>query len=311
MTFHTHTDTQAGSPVVTLFGEGASVELYGWGCLLNAFRVGVDGKTLNVVDGYASVEDAMRSITPLYKSAKLSPFACRMKNARYTFGGKPYEIEQKQANGHALHGLVYNQDFHLVNTQADAHSATAVFEHDYQRRDSGYPFHYSLRVTWELGPQNRLCCRTTLINRSQTSIPIADGWHPYFNLGGTLDAHRLQVNSNSRMEYDTDMCPTGHMINDDRFENGRLLKDLMLDNGFVLRNNGQPACILQNEKWQLTVSSVANYGFLQLYIPPNRNSIAIEVMSGAPDAFNNGIGLIVLEAGAEKTFEVCYQLTAV
>jgi aldose 1-epimerase len=47
---------------------------------------------------------------------------------------------------------------------------------------------------------------------------------------------------------------------------------------------------------------------LQLYIPPSRRSIAIETLSGAPDAFNNGIGLILLDPGTSRQFSVTYEV---
>jgi aldose 1-epimerase len=43
-----------------------------------------------------------------------------------------------------------------------------------------------------------------------------------------------------------------------------------------------------------------------LYTPPHRRSIAIENLSSAPDAFNNGIGLISLDPDHTRTFSVRY-----
>jgi aldose 1-epimerase len=39
--------------------------------------------------------------------------------------------------------------------------------------------------------------------------------------------------------------------------------------------------------------------YLQIYTPEDRNSIAIEPMTCAPDAFNNGLGLITLSSNEE------------
>ena len=45
-----------------------------------------------------------------------------------------------------------------------------------------------------------------------------------------------------------------------------------------------------------------SYPILQVYTPPHRRSIAIENLSAAPDAFNNDIGLIHLQAGESYDF---------
>jgi aldose 1-epimerase len=53
----------------------------------------------------------------------------------------------------------------------------------------------------------------------------------------------------------------------------------------------------------------SSYPYLQLYTPPHRESIAIENLSAAPDAFNNGMGLINLEPGASATFKTAYTIS--
>jgi aldose 1-epimerase len=60
----------------------------------------------------------------------------------------------------------------------------------------------------------------------------------------------------------------------------------------------------------LEISPEGSYPFLQIYTPPHRQSIAIENLSAAPDAFNNKMGLIVLTAGEEKTFRTLYAICA-
>jgi aldose 1-epimerase len=51
-----------------------------------------------------------------------------------------------------------------------------------------------------------------------------------------------------------------------------------------------------------------SYPYLQVYTPPHRRSIAIENLSAAPDAFNNGIGLISLGPEDSKAFQTRYRI---
>jgi aldose 1-epimerase len=45
---------------------------------------------------------------------------------------------------------------------------------------------------------------------------------------------------------------------------------------------------------------------LQIYTPATRDSIAVENLSGAPDCFNNGMGLLLLQPGHSQIFTVRY-----
>jgi aldose 1-epimerase len=135
---------------------------------------------------------------------------------------------------------------------------------------------------------------------------MVDGWHPYFRLGGKVDGWQLQVASDQMMEYDADLIPTGRYVQNDVFASSRPIGDMKLDNGFLLREGLSPLCTLHNPAngLKLQFLSQQQYPFLQLYIPDNRESIAIENLSGAPDAFNNGIGLTVLEPGQKMDLSV-------
>jgi aldose 1-epimerase len=83
-----------------------------------------------------------------------------------------------------------------------------------------------------------------------------------------------------------------------------------LDNGFLLRDNNSPLCVLKNERISVEFISAKNYPYLQLYIPGSRDSIAIENLSAAPDAFNNGMGLTILEPGEKVDFETVIRISS-
>jgi aldose 1-epimerase len=168
-------------------------------------------------------------------------------------------------------------------------------------------------VTYTLSNQNKLTLHTQVTNRHKQHIPMADGWHPYFSLSAPVDALQLHVSSNTMLEFDADLIPTGKLLEDNRFTNGAVLGNVQLDNCFLLnRASEQPACTLTNTAagLQLRIYSEENYPYLQLYIPPQRNCIAIENLSAAPDVFNNQMGLIVLEPGESIGFGASYEIAA-
>ena len=60
----------------------------------------------------------------------------------------------------------------------------------------------------------------------------------------------------------------------------------------------------------LDIYAEQNYPYLQMYTPPHRNSIAIENLSGTPDCFNNGMGLMELAPGESARFVTRYKISA-
>jgi aldose 1-epimerase len=100
--------------------------------------------------------------------------------------------------------------------------------------------------------------------------------------------------------------PTGKKNSDTQFVNGASLKGVTLDNGFEFSEADGNRCILSNGRLTLTVEPDKSYPVLQVYTPPHRNSIALENLSGAPDNFNNGMGLVLLPPGEKKVFGTSY-----
>ncbi len=312
MRFETVIKEDSGHPVITLIDKisGAEAEIYAFGGLLNAFRIAAsDHQLVNVVAGFDSMQDAKENITSGFKSAKLSPFVCRMKQGKYRFEGKDHTVQKHFLAGHAIHGLLYDAVFEITNKESTVDSASVTLEHVYKGTDSGYPYSYKMTINWKLETGNKLNVTTTVSHNNKQPIPLADGWHPYFTLGGSVDEWTLQFDSDCQLEYDADLLPTGKKFTDDRFKNGTSLRGIELDNSFELPADlAHPKCVLQNEKFRLTIEPDKSYPILQVYIPPHRKSIAIENLSGAPDNFNNGMGLILLPPEVLKTFTTSYAI---
>lgn len=282
-------------------------EIYSFGALLNAFRFPFENSVINIVDAFSSPEDARQHITPFFRSAKLSPFVCRLNNGRYQFRGAEYQVEKYYDKQHALHALLYDAVFELRESRTDQESASVVFFHHYDGSDNGYPFEYDLEVEWKLSEGNMLSVKTSVSHSNEFAIPYADGWHPYFSLDTSIDECYLQFDSNKMLEFDAGLLPTGKIIPDERFRQKAYLKDVSLDNCFVLDDAvSQPKLVFSSEKIRLTIIPGEGYPYLQVYTPDDRKSIALENISGVPDCFNNGIGLKMLEPGERASFSTHY-----
>ena len=309
MAFSVSIHHEQGLSAVTLQDDaGISAEIYSLGGLLNRFELPVKGKPFNLVWGFEGLAAAKEKIGNAFQSARLSPFVCRLRNGQYAWLGETYQVQKKYLGAHAIHGLMYDTLFEITSTYADEKSAGVCLRGAYDGSDPGYPFPYEVELEWILREGASLHITSTLWHHNAFEIPIAEGWHPYFTLGGKSDEWMLQFNTNRCMEYDTDLLPTGRLIQDDRFLQGRLLAGVHLDNGFVWSEDetAPQYCMLSNQDVVLTLLPDKSFPVLQVFTPDDRNSIALENLSGAPDNFNNRLLLISLAPGIQHQFTTRY-----
>lgn len=281
------------------------------GALLHRYEIQVNGQPLNIIDNYAGKDELNASLNKSYKSSKLAPFVCRIPEGKYQWGGVSYEMEHKFMDGSAIHGLLFNKSFSVVERFTEDDAASVHLRYHYNKDDAGYPFRFNCDIVYTLHANNLLQVETTILNLEDSEIPVADGWHPYFTLGNKVNDCLLRFASDAQLEFNAQLIPTGKLIPYPHFLEYKALGDLFLDNCFLSKAEPEQAiCELHNPANGLTLSffSDGSYPYLQLYTPDHRNSIAIENLSGAPDCFNNGIGLQILEPRHSETFNVWYKL---
>jgi len=284
------------------------------GAILHAFNVFQNEKKINVIDHYESENDFKEHVTSKgFKSCKLSPFACRLKNASYQFEGKNYAVNKFFLGKNGHHGLLYDCVFTVTDQWCDDSKAFVTMKYEYRVFDKGFPFEYDCIVTYVLETDNKLTISTQVVNRSNHTMPIQDGWHPYFTFGGTVNNLQLQFDSKAMVEFDDELLPTGKLLDYADFHALRKIETQEFDNCFLLNENDvEPACILRDtdKNIQLEIYPEKLYPYLQIYIPPHRSSIAIENLSAAPDALNNGMGLIVLKKNENVIFNTVYKISS-
>ena len=96
--FSVNTNTDSGFKKIILQDDatGTTVAIIPFcGAVLHAFTVLHNGNLLNVIDGYDNEADFKTNVAAKgFKSCKLSPFACRINNATYSFNKKDYTIQK-------------------------------------------------------------------------------------------------------------------------------------------------------------------------------------------------------------------------
>jgi aldose 1-epimerase len=287
--------------------NGISVEITTKGALLNSWQVQNQTARIQLVEGNDFNQGWQSFESNGFKSAKLSPFACRLENGQFQYHEKKWTIEKYYLGKHAIHGIVYDALYSIQSTQADAQGAVVVLKHHFHGDDKGYPFPFSLQIKWHLHPNNLLTAETIITNFAKETIPMMDGWHPYFSLGTSINECYLSFSNKGKIEFNEDLLPTGAIMGNHTFDHPTKLNSIELDNCFVL-DPAHPMCTLENEQIKLVVQAELNYPYLQLYTPPQRKSIAIENLSGVPNCFNNKMGLLVLKPHENLVFKTSYQV---
>ncbi len=275
---------------------------------LNTLILTKNKKSHSIIDGDKTYDALAKN--RWFKSRKLFPYPNRINNATYTFQKKTYSLPVNfPAQNHAIHGLVYNKNFEIKKTKTQAQSAEAELQYNYKKETPAYPFEFQLKIKYTLTKKG-ISCTTTVKNTGKEKIPMGDGWHPYFKTEGKIDNLMLKLPSKTKINVNKKMIPTGKKEIFSKFSEPAQIKKQELDTGFILpKKEGIAKTELHDKKqdikiiiWQETGNR--KYNYLQVFIPPERTSIAIEPMTCSTDAFNNKEGLIILNPN--DTFSASY-----
>ena len=137
-------------------------------------------------------------------------------------------------------------------------------------------------------------------------MPYGFGWHHYFKTGNMIDVNSLSFSSTAMLEVNSQMIPNGGSIEYKEYASIKTLGNTQFDNCFRLEEGAETAVVLKDEPSRLSIILKFNsvdFPYLQVYTPPARKTIALEPMTCAPNAFNNKLGLQVLEAGEVKSLD--------
>lgn len=254
--------------------------------------------TLNGHHIITSLEPLTYSTT--YASSVLFPFANRVKDGLYDFNATNFQLETNQKEEHnALHGLIYNKTFQVVNCEISDNETKITLEYIEKTKQKGFPYTYNIQLEYTFS-KNMVSLNFKVTNTSIKPFPFTLGWHPYF-LSDDLSKSSLKFNSNQKLI----IGERNIGLNTESIKPNETLEiqDKQLDDCWVL-SSGDIQFI--TPKYQLSIHSTAKNNFLQLYTPPKLHTIAIEPTTGVSDSFNNKIGLQVLQP--EKLHQLTWTL---
>ncbi len=224
-----------------------------------------------------------------YASSILFPFANRIDNGTYTFEDKNFEFPiNEKGNNNALHGLVFNKTFKVVNQFTDENQASVTLEYIEKNESAGFPYTYTIQLEYVLTATS-LDLNVTIKNTDSKTFPFTLGWHPYFESANIFDS-TLMFDSNKQLTFNDRCITTGtaEVSGTNHFE----IKDKYLDNCFLLNHND---ITFNTPEYSFIMSSSSKESFLQIYTPPKKTHVAIEPTTGVSNSFNNNMGLQTLK----------------
>jgi len=270
---------------VTL-GDSVMQIISDFGCNLN--QLILSGQ--DIIDGNQDYESLIEN--KLAKSALLIPFPNRVCNGKYEFEGKVYQLNKNlEKEGHAIHGLLFDKKFDLISKTVSNDFVSLSFSYEIKKNElKGYPFNLLTTVSFKL-EQKKLTIIVESTNLDNINLPYGVGWHPYIKFGHKIDGCRLIIPSQDILEVDEKkiMIPTGKVVKNPTKLKDDKMGNAVFDTGFT--NLKRKETIINN----VVVSQDNSMNYLQIYTPEHRQSVAIEPMSCAADAFNNKMGLKVLK----------------
>ena len=279
------------------------IEIHCKGGLMNSWKVKSKSSYMDLILGNLEEENFEMNG---FRSGKMSPFSCRIAAGTYQWQNQQFHLNKFYLDAHAMHGLLYDAEFTIRTTTINSDFVFVELGYLYEGTDPGFPFPYEIIIKWTLHHDHLITVKTQIKNQSNQSMPMMDGWHPYFTLGGKVDDYELKFDTIGKIEMDDTMIPTGKMNDENLFESGKKNGTRHFDDGYLL-NPINNAITISYQNKSIKVQPTYNYPYLQIYTPNDRKSIAIENLSGAPNCFNNKMGLQIMEPQDEIYFETTYQ----
>ncbi len=210
--------------------------------------------------------------------ALLIPYANRVKDGTYIWEGKKYELP-RNAEGNAIHGLIMDKVFDVKFKGKNRITLEYVLDHP------GYPSTLRITVTYSV-VFNLIDVFITVKNEGEISAPLVVGAHPYFIVRGRWSIIPSRVRR----------CLMENKIPNGSVEDFTIIqKDY--DDCFIIEDR---EVILKSDYSTVTIEK-SEMDYIQIYTG-EPNAVAVEPMSGAPDAFHNKLGLIVLEPSRSHNF---------
>ena len=270
----------------------------------NAFQMRVKGKDV-VRFPHASVEEYLKSSgRGMAGIPFLAPWANRLDEMAFYANGKKYTFNpdlgnvRPGANNIPIHGFLTTTPlWQVVEAKADGKSAWATSRLEFYKQPqwmAQFPFAHTIEMTYRL-QDGALEVLTKIDNLSAEAMPVAVGYHPYFQVNDApRDQWTFGIAAKTEWLLSQTKIPTGEKRPIEQLlpkPQGGTLQDLALDHVFgdLIRDaNGKATMWVQGKSEKVEVVFGPNWRAVVVYAPAGaqNNFICFEPMSGITNAMN-------------------------
>ena len=240
----------------------------------------------------------------------MAPWPNRVVNGRYTFAGIDHQLPLTEPErGHALHGLALWLNSEVIDRGPSRVMLEMVIE-----PQNGYPFRVRVVVTYELDSTG-LRTNVEATNLSDCTAPFATAPHPYLVAPqGQLDEWTLSLPASTVLAVTPDRLIPIKLVPVDQLDNGamdfrvpREIGSTKIDHAFTELSPDDvgitSVTLTDRSDRGVRMSWGKSSPWVQIHtadLPSpgtNRLGLAVEPMSGPPDAFNSSLDVPCLSPG--------------
>lgn len=243
----------------------------------------------------------------------MGPWAGRLDEQAFYANGTRHAFDMTLGNVRGevpIHGFITSTPlWKVTETVATASAASVTSRLEFFRQPAWmrqWPYAHAIEMTYRL-TEGVLEVATTITNLSDAPMPVAVGFHPYFQLTDSpRDDWRIAIGARTRWLLDGRKLPTGETEPASRQLPGpdEPLREFSLDEVFsdlVRDGEGRSTMTVRGRAQRLDVVLGANYRSVVVWAPnptgkgrggqgdsppAERNFICIEPMAGIPNATN-------------------------
>jgi aldose 1-epimerase len=228
----------------------------------------------------------------------LWPWANRIDGDAYWANGKKYLLNPElgnfryDADHKPIHGLLaFSPLWQATKLEADAKSARVTSRLEFAKHPelmAQFPFAHTVEMTYRLA-DGVLEVETLVRNESAEAIPVAAGYHPYFQLhDAPRDQWKVHLAAGEEYVLSDVLIPTGEK-RPNPFHDPQTLAGTQLDNvfgGLVRGSDGRAHFWVTGKQEKISVIYGPKYPVAVVYAPPGKGFICFEPMAGITNAFN-------------------------
>jgi aldose 1-epimerase len=263
--------------------------------------------------------DVMRPTAPAdYGNASncasfiMLPWANRLRDARFRYAGREYQLQPSSSDGTAIHGAVRRLPWKAESAEA-TRAVNTFHSTDFEPDKINFPWKFSARAEFRLDGRDFITT-VTLTNEDTVPFPAGFGHHPYF-ARDAANAVQLEIPCDAYFVLTNALAsaPPVPITPELDFRAQKALGTRVYEN-LLTGRLGEMAARLVYPQVSVSMWADALFKHVLLFAPEGKPFFAVEPQTNANDGFNlydRGIaenGVFELAPGDSKSGTVTLRI---